>query len=355
MRGAAGLAGAAGFVGLGGRSFAMTMPTAPVALNVIDVAGNLALTQKSIEAYRASHAAVVSSITFGKAPAPELAGKLKAQQDAGRVDIDLVLTGTDGLSAGIAQGLWIEVLAGLRRRPAQPDDIYLPGRRKMQTLAQGQGVVVDLLPVRSAARVHAGQGDDPPTTAEELLAWAKANPNRFQYARPANSGPGRTFLMGLPYILGDNDPKDPVNGWDKTWAYLKELGQYVDVLPVRYRRDDEEPRQRLARHDRQHHRLGHQPARARHRAEGGQDRHAEGLPLGHRRALRGRAQGRLQTTSSPRILDLLQFMLTPAAAGDRLRQGLLLPGPAVKDVPLSMAPQESQDAIRSSAARSTTS
>ena len=30
-------------------------------------------------------------------------------------------------------------------------------------------------------------------------------------------------MMGLPYILGDKDPKDPVNGWEKTWAYLAEL------------------------------------------------------------------------------------------------------------------------------------
>ena len=64
-----------------------------------------------------------------------------------------------------------------------------------------------------------------PTTAEELLAWTKANPNRFLYARPANSGPGRTFIMGLPYILGDSNPQDPAKGWDKTWAYLKELGR----------------------------------------------------------------------------------------------------------------------------------
>ena len=51
------------------------------------------------------------------------------------------------------------------------------------------------------------------------------------YARPSNSGPGRTFLMGLPYLLGDKDPRDPVNGWDKTWAYLKELGKYVEYYP----------------------------------------------------------------------------------------------------------------------------
>ncbi len=71
-----------------------------------------------------------------------------------------------------------------------------------------------------------------PSTPEELLAWAKAHPNKFGYARPANSGPGRTFLMGLPYILGDSAPTDPENGWSKTWAYLKELGQSIDNYPT---------------------------------------------------------------------------------------------------------------------------
>ena len=47
---------------------------------------------------------------------------------------------------------------------------------------------------------------DVPTTPEEVLAWAEANPGDFGYARPANSGPGRTWLMGLPYLLGDEDP-----------------------------------------------------------------------------------------------------------------------------------------------------
>ena len=52
------------------------------------------------------------------------------------------------------------------------------------------------------------------------------------YARPANSGPGRAFLMGLPYILGDSNPKDPVKGWDKTWAYLKELDKGIEYYPT---------------------------------------------------------------------------------------------------------------------------
>src|SRR5260370_244157 len=83
------VAGIAGSMAMD-RAFAqnLPMPSSPVALNLVDVAGNLALTQKAIEAYRDKNRKVVSRITFTKAPAPELPGKIKAQQDANRVDID---------------------------------------------------------------------------------------------------------------------------------------------------------------------------------------------------------------------------------------------------------------------------
>ena len=71
---------------------APALPKSPVTLNVVDVAGNLALTQDAIEGYRAKHPNLVSRVTFTKAPAPELPGKIKAMQGAKRVDSDLVLT-----------------------------------------------------------------------------------------------------------------------------------------------------------------------------------------------------------------------------------------------------------------------
>jgi putative spermidine/putrescine transport system substrate-binding protein len=73
---------------------------------------------------------------------------------------------------------------------------------------------------------------NPPKTAEELMAWAKANPKRFLYARPANSGPGRSIMCGLPFILGDKAPMDPEKGWDKAWAYMKELGKSMEYYPT---------------------------------------------------------------------------------------------------------------------------
>src|SRR3954451_19326761 len=103
--------GAASFAILGGQASAqLALPKSPVSLSIVDVAGNLALTQKAIENYRKANPNLVSRIAFTKAPAPELPSKIKAQQQANRVDMDLVLTGTDALSAGIDQKLWVELL-----------------------------------------------------------------------------------------------------------------------------------------------------------------------------------------------------------------------------------------------------
>jgi putative spermidine/putrescine transport system substrate-binding protein len=341
--GAAGVAGAAVF---GGQSLAqMALPTSPVTLSIIDVAGNLALTQKAIENYRKAKPNLVSRIAFTKAPAPELAGKLKAQQDAGRVDIDLVLTGTDALSAGIEQNLWVEVLPAHAGALPKLDDIYLPAAAKMQTLAKGQGVVVTYYPSGPLLEYMPDKVKSVPTTAEELLAWAKANPNRLIYARPANSGPGRTFIMGLPYILGDSNPQDPAKGWEKTWAYLKELGQYIEYYPSgtgavmkelgEGSRDmtvsttgwDINPRV-----------LGVVPKEAKVGTIKGfhwvADAHYMCIPKG------------LPNEKVAVLLDLMSFLLTKEQQAYTYDEGYFYPGPAVKGVTLDMAPPESQAAIK---------
>ena len=105
-----GAAGVAALAATGVRAQSLALPKSPVALNVIDVGGALALMQKAFEEYRKAKPELVSRITYVKAPAPELASKVKAQQNAGRIDIDMVLTGSDGLAAGLDQGLWIKIL-----------------------------------------------------------------------------------------------------------------------------------------------------------------------------------------------------------------------------------------------------
>ena len=114
-------------------------------LNVLDVAGNLQLTQGMIDEFVAQNPDVVSRVTYEKAAAPEMAGKIKAQQDAGRIDIDLVLTGTDGLSAGAEQGLFTPLLPQFADRLTGMND-YLEPAAAMQELAGDQGVVITYYP-----------------------------------------------------------------------------------------------------------------------------------------------------------------------------------------------------------------
>jgi putative spermidine/putrescine transport system substrate-binding protein len=323
----------------------LTLPTRAVTLSIIDVAGNLALTQRAFEAYRKAKPNLVSKITFTKAPAPELPGKLKAQQDAGRVDIDMVLTGSDGLAAGIEQKLWVELLPAMADSLPKLDDILLPSALKMQGLAQGQGVIVVTSPGGPLLEYAPERVKQAPTTTDELLAWAKANPNRFMYARPANSGPGRAFMMGLPYLLGDKDPKDPVKGWDKTWAYLTALNEFVEYYPTgtgaTLKEFGEGSRDIIASMtgwDINPRALGVVPKSAAIQPLKGfsfiTDGHYMCVPKG------------LAADKMAVIIDMMGFMLTKEAQAFTYDAGYFYPGPAVKGVTLDMAPAESQAVIK---------
>ncbi|MDR5857359.1 extracellular solute-binding protein [Caballeronia sp. LZ062] len=317
----------------------------PVAINIVDVAGNLQLTQKGFEAFKAKYPDLVSSITFTNAPAPQLPGKIKAMQAAGRSDIDLVVTGTDALAAGIQQGLWEKLLPEHAAVFPGVLDKYAPGPRKMQDIAQGYGLEVTYMPAGPLLEYNPAKVSDPPKTPDQLLAWCKAHPNKLIYARPANSGPGRTFLMGLPYVLGDKNPMDPVNGWDKTWAFLKQLNDCIPYYPggtsavmkelgegtrdmtVTVTGWDINPRA-----------LGIVPAEFKVQAFDNMtwvnDAHYMVIP-------KGVPKEKLDV-----LYKLMNFMLEPAQQALTYDDGYFYPGPAVKDVPLSAAPAKSQEVIQ---------
>ena len=213
--------------GGGSPAAAGAKPSKPVTLNILDIAGNLQLTKGMIENFVKANPDVVSHVNYTTATAPTLTGKLQAEEQGGNVQTSLVLTGTDGLSAGIANNLLAKLLPDHQDAFPGLMDNYLQPAADMEQLAQGYGVEVVYYPSGPLIEYNPDKVTDPPTTPQELLDWAKAHPGRFEYAEPANSGPGRTFLMGLPYLLGDSDPKDRTNGWTKTWAYLQELGKYI--------------------------------------------------------------------------------------------------------------------------------
>ena len=110
-------------------------------------------------------------MVFTKAPAPELPAKIKAQQSAGRLDIDMVIGGLDVLSAGIDQKLWVDLLPRLQAELPKPEDIYLKPALAMHNLGQGQAMAMVYYPSGPLLEYMPDRVKQVPTTAEELLAW----------------------------------------------------------------------------------------------------------------------------------------------------------------------------------------
>jgi putative spermidine/putrescine transport system substrate-binding protein len=319
-------------------------PKSPVTINVVDVAGNLALTQDALQNFATKNPNLIAKINFTKAPAPELPGKLKAMQGANRSDIDLVLTGTDFLAAGIEQGLLEQILPAHASKFPNLMGNYQPAAAKMQELAGNYGIEVAFMPAGPLLEYNPDKVKQVPTTPQELLAWCKANPNRLIYARPANSGPGRTFVMGLPYLLGDKDPKNPAS-WDKTWAYLKDLNSCIEYYPTgtgavmkELGEGSRDMTVTMTGWDLNPRILGIVPKSYKVAPFNGMtwinDAHYMVIPKG------------VPPEKMNVVLDLMAYMLKPEAQALTYDKGYFYPGPAVKGVTLDMAPKESQDAIK---------
>jgi putative spermidine/putrescine transport system substrate-binding protein len=334
--------GAAALAGSAAR--AQGTPASPLTLSIVDVAGNLALTRPAFEAYRRKNPKLVGRIVYSQAPAPELPGKLRAQQTAGRVDVDMVLTGTDALAAGMQTGVWEGMAPHIAKLPGLKSTL-LPGALAMQALTQDRAIICSYCPAGPLLEYLPDRVKQVPTTAEELLAYTRANPGRFIYARPANSGPGRAFLMGLPYILGDTNPKDPMKGWDKTWAYLTALGENIEYYPSgtgatmkEFGEGSRDMTVTITGWDINPRALGTVPKAAMVGTLKGfhfvNDAHYMALPKG------------LAAERQAVLLDLMAFLLSKEAQAFTYDAGYFYPGPAVRDVPVGMAPQESQDTLR---------
>lgn len=312
-------------------------------INVVDVGGALALLQDAIESYKTVNPNV--KFTFTKAPAPELPGKIKAMQAANRTDIDLVLGGTDILAAGIDQKLWTPILPDQANKFPNVLDNYTAPARKMQDLTKGQALAVVFMTGGPFLEYNPDKVKQPPTTPQELLAWCKANPNRLIYARPANSGPGRTFMMGLPYLLGDKDPKDPVNGWEKTWVFLKALNTCIEYYPTgtgavmkEFGEGSRDMTVSVTGWDINPRALGIVPKEYKIAAFKNftwiNDTQYLMMPKG------------VSADKQNIVLDLMAHLLKPAQQALTWDKGYFYPGPAVKNVPITMATKESQDVIK---------
>ncbi|WP_158907524.1 ABC transporter substrate-binding protein [Burkholderia sp. L27(2015)] len=318
---------------------------APVSINIVDVAGNLALTQKGFEAFRDKYPDLVSNMTFTNAPAPQLPGKLKAMQAAGRSDIDLVLTGTDALAAGIQQNLWMPLLPDQAAKFPGVLDKFAAGPLKMQELAHGFGLEVTYSPAGPLLEYNPAKVTDVPKTPAQLLSWCQAHPGKLIYARPANSGPGRAFLMGLPYLLGDKDPHDPIHGWDKTWAFLKQLNDCIPYYPggtsavmKELGEGSRDMTVSMTGWDINPRALGIVPASFKIQAFDNMtwvsDAHYMVIP-------KGVPKEKLDV-----LFKLMNFMLEPTQQAMTYDDGYFYPGPVIKGVSIDQAPAHSQEVLK---------
>jgi putative spermidine/putrescine transport system substrate-binding protein len=321
------------------------LPAKPVTLNVIDGGGDLQLSQPAIDQFAQDHPKLVTKVTYSKSTGPELAGKIQAGQRAGKVQYNVVVAGYGEIATGARQGLWQKLLPNFSKTLGDVESAYQPGALKMFRLIDGYALTTYYNPNGPLLEYNPAKLQAPPTSPAQLLAWAKANPKKFTYARPANSGPGRTFLMGLPYILGDVNPRDPDKGWDKTWAFLKQLDRYIDHYPAATGVTMDELTSGAVNMiasttgwDVNPRALGVVPKDFKIQPFDGfhfvADAHYVAIPRG------------VPAGEQAVILQLMKYMLTPKAQAFAYDSGYFYPGPAVKDVPLTLAPAGSQKVVK---------
>jgi putative spermidine/putrescine transport system substrate-binding protein len=316
----------------------------PVKLSIIDVAGNLQLSKPAIEAFKAANPKLVADIEYIKLTAPELPSKLKAQQMADNMDTTMVFTGYDAMASGIDQDVYEQLMPRYADAFQKTINNYLPGARAAFDLFKGYGIAFVFCPGGPMFTYNPDKVPVPPRTPAELLAWAKANPGKFMYARPANSGPGRAFLQGLPYILGDKNPKDPAT-WDKTWAFLKDLDDYIEYYPsgtaIVFKELGDGTRWMVASHlgwDMNQRILSTIPATSQafflNNTTWVTDTQFMAVP-------KGLDKDRLAVT-----IELMKWLMMPAQQAITFDNGYFYPGPAIKGVTIDMAPADSQKAVK---------
>ncbi|GEP62650.1 ABC transporter substrate-binding protein [Clostridium beijerinckii] len=318
--------------------------TQPITLNIIDVSGSMQLVGDSIDQFKAANPDLIGDVVVKKSTALEVPSLLKAQILSEDMKTNLIFTGIDGLSTCIDRDVIENIMPTYGSRFPDLESNYSSGAKATYDLVKGYAITYVYSPSGPFFTYNPDTVQNIPKTPDELLAFAKANPEKFTYARPAGSGPGRIFLQGLPYILGDKDPKDPKT-WDKTWAYLKELNQYIDYYPAKTGTTFTElkagKRSIIASQ------LGWDMNQ---RIIGGIPQTYQGFVLNNTTLVADAQYMAIPKGLSDEqknvVLKLMAWLMTPKMQAITYDSGYFYPGPSVKNVSLDMAPKESQDKIK---------
>lgn len=161
-----------------------------------------------------------------------LFGPIRTGVEAGQPPYDVVLTNLDGAMMGAELGLWQPMSRLINPLLPPMDEMLTPLARLLRGAVREQAQIIAVSPGGPLLAYAPDRLPRAPRTTEELLVWAREHPNRFLYPRPEFSEAGRCFVAGLPWMLNDQDPLDPTDGWPATWDYLAELDRYVPYYPT---------------------------------------------------------------------------------------------------------------------------
>lgn len=179
---------------------------------------------------------------------------------------------------------------------------------------------------RPAARIQPGEGQRPAEDARPVARVVQGAPEQADLCAPGELGPRPHVPDGAAVRARRQESAGPDQRLGQDLGVPETVERLRAVLPGRHVGGDEGARRRHARHDRDRHRLGPQPARARHRAGRIQDPGVRQHDVGERRALHGDPEGGAEGKTG-RAVQADELPARTGAAGDDLRRRLLLSGP----------------------------
>ncbi|XUJ33829.1 extracellular solute-binding protein [Bradyrhizobium japonicum] len=185
--------------------------------------------QTIIENYKKANPDKVSEIKIQRAPAPELPAKIKAQQDAGRLDINLVLTGQDGGALLAQNGQLIAIPDYQKTFPR--DGLTDAGKALYD---EGKGVLIPSVGNAGGPVLiyNPAKVPSPPKTAQELLTWVKANPGKLMYCTSGEQRAGPRDPPGLCLHSRGFKAARPRKGLGQELGFPRRAGKSVEYYPT---------------------------------------------------------------------------------------------------------------------------
>ena len=310
---------------------------------ILDAGGEKDMFGDIVKLFKQQYPDLVRDVVWIGTSTGEQVAKLAAERDAKTPYSTLCTNGYDTVAAGIDSGVYINILEKYGDRLAAVFTTFSEDSKLQMDKSLGYGVP-HLLSIGGPMITYwPDKVPQPPKSAEELLEWAKKNPNKFAYPRPSNSGAGYAWQQGLPYLLGEKDPDDPAS-WVRVWDYLKELDKYIAYYPtgsaLLYREFNEGSLYMITTA------VGYETNQ---RVLGAMDPECKQLFLDDLHWITDANFWTIPTGLNPVDEELsmkfIEFTLRPEIQAMLYDSGFMYPGPVVKGVTLADAPKESQDAL----------